>query len=128
MPLAFQKIDIALLTLSQGESEKRQVAGSLSACENATFPKDGRIDKRRGYGLVSVQYEVDGSRIAPANLFLNVASAHGELLVIGVDTLYAVVARGGDLGDGGLVARGPTLRGGAEVYHVATAALTVEAV
>lgn len=126
MPLAFQKFDITLGTLAEGESSKKTIPGTLALCQNATFPKAGRIDKRRGYALVNVQTEVDGTAIDPANLFLNVAVAHGELLISGVDTLYALADRDSNLGDGGLSARGPTLRGGAEVLHVATAQISVE--
>lgn len=124
MPLEFQKIDITLGTLAEGESAKRTLPGALAICENATFPKGGRIDKRRGYALVNVQTAVDGAAIDPANLFVNVATSHGELLVFGVDTLYGVTDRGSNLGDGALTSRGPTLRGGAEVMQVVTVQLS----
>lgn len=126
MPLAFQKFDITLGTLAEGESAKNTLPGTLATCQNATFPKAGRIDKRRGYALVDVGSTVDGNAIDPSNLFLNCAVAHGELLVFGVDMLYGLADRDSNLGDGALAPRGPTLRGAAEVLHVVTAQLSVE--
>lgn len=125
MPLAFQKFDITLGTLAEGESSKKTIPGTLAACENATFPKGGRIDKRRGYALLSLATTTTGQPIAPARLIVNVGFAHGEGLIFGYDTLYAVTDRDSNLGDGGIEVRGPTLRGGAEVLQVATAQISV---
>jgi len=124
MALDFQKIDITLGTLDEGTASKRSLPGELDLCENATFPKAGRIDKRLGYALVSVSAEVDGTAIDPANVFTAVASAWNTCMVFGHDTLYVLVDREGQVGDGALVSIGPTLRGNAEIIHIATAQLS----
>jgi hypothetical protein len=126
MLLDFQKFDITLGTLDEGTSAKRTLPGTLDVCENATFPKKDRIDKRLGLALVDVQHTVDGSLLAPANVFLGVGVAHGELLVFGVTTLFALAERRSNLGDGALVPRGPALNGGADVQHIATSQLSAE--
>lgn len=124
MTISFQKYDVPLGTIDQSASGKRTLPGALSRCENATFPKTDRIDKRRGLALITLAEESDSTPIDPYNVFHNVFEAHGELLLVGHDTLYGLVDRGGAVGDGALVTRGPTLRGNAEVRSVATAQLS----
>lgn len=121
MPLDFQKIDVLLTTLDEGTSSKRSVVGALDLCENATFPKSGRIDKRRGYGLVPVGTLADGTALRPRNVFHGAFVAQGELLVVGHDWLFALVDRQAQIGDGGLVRRGPAPRGNADVLGIVTA-------
>lgn len=122
--ITFTKFDVVLGTIDEGTSGKRTIPGVLARCENATFPKGGRIDKRLGLAIVDTVAEADGTAIDPSNIFHNSVVAHGELLLIGHDSVYGLVDREGGVSGGALVRRGPTLRGNVEVIHVATAQIS----
>jgi hypothetical protein len=68
--------------------------------------------------------DIEGDTIDPANLFLSAAALHGELVVFGYDTLFALAARTTAFGRGYLVPRGPTFRGNVAVMNVSTARLS----
>jgi len=124
MPLEVQKYELVLSTLGQHDAPQKSVPGELEVCSNATFPKAGRIDKRRGYSRVEVGVDIEDEAIAPDSLTVNVAVSREELLVVGYDTLYAVLDREGQVGGGALVRRGPTLRGNMSTTSVATSRLS----
>lgn len=121
MPLDFQKMPIILRGLSEHENPKAEIPGALRNCENAVFPKAGRIDKRRGYRLVNVDEDVHAEDIDPRNLFVNVANFRDELVVVGHHALYSLVGTDSSVFDADLVRRGPTLRGNVHVMQVVTA-------
>jgi hypothetical protein len=124
MPLDFQKIDVLLTALDEGTASKRSLPGALDLCENATFPKSGRIDKRYGYALVPVGTLADGSALRPRNVFHGAFVAQGELVIVGHDWLFSLVDREGQIGDGALVRRGPTPRGNADVMGIITSQIS----
>ncbi|MCA9656354.1 MAG: hypothetical protein KC501_40990 [Myxococcales bacterium] len=124
MALQFMPIEVIFRGVGEHSDPKTQIPGELESCENAVFTKRGRIAKRRGYQLVPVATDVEGDDIDPHNLFLAAGQIHRELVVIGYDTCWSLVARETAFGSGHLVARGPTFRGNVHVQHVATAPLT----
>lgn len=124
MALQFQPFEVIFRGLGEHDDPKTQLPGTLETCENAVFDKRGRIAKRRGYGLVSVDEDIEGDAIDPNNLLVNAASIHGELVVFGYDVLYGLASRTTAFGSGRLVSKGPTFRGNVEVLHVATASLS----
>ena len=124
MPLAFQPFEVIFRGLGEHSDPKTQLPGTLEVCENAVFTKRGRISKRRGYGLVPVDDDIEGNAIDPSNLLVNAASLHGELVVFGYDVLFGLASRTTAFGSGRLVPKGPTFRGNVEVLHVATASLS----
>lgn len=126
MALTFQPFEIVFRGLAEHDDPKTQLPGVLETCENAVFTKRGSISKRRGYGLVSVDEDIEGDAIDPSNLLVNAASLHGELVVFGYDVLFGLVSRTTAFGSGRLVPKGPTFRGNVEVLHVATASLSSE--
>lgn len=122
MPLAFSKYDVVLAPLAEGVSAKRSLPGELDLCENAAFPKGGRIDKRRGYALIDAQTAADGTAIDPSNVFHAAGVYWGELCIMGHDTMWSL-APGEGTTIGRLVPRGPVFRGNGELLAVASASL-----
>jgi hypothetical protein len=121
MPLEFQKMPIVLRGLSEHQNPKTEVPGALRSCENAVFPKAGRIDKRRGYRLVSSSTDTHGEDIDPRNLYVNVAHFRDQLVIVGYDTVLSLVGTGSSVFGADLVRRGPTLRGNVHVTQIVTA-------
>ena len=124
MALQFAKYDVILTALAEGVSDKRSLPGELDLCENATFDKGGRIDKRRGYGLVDVQTASDGTAIDPSNIFHAAGVYHGELCVHGHDSMWCLMDRDDAVAGGSVIRRGPLFRGNGEVLAVAVASLS----
>ena len=121
MALEFQKMPIVFKGLSEHENPKTEIPGQLRRCENAIFPKSGRIDKRRGYLILDLLEDTDGEIIDPYNLFCNVANYQDQLIVVGYDTLYTVASRTQSVVNADLIRRGPTLRGN---IHVGSPVIT----
>lgn len=124
MGLAFQAFEVLFRGLTEHDDVKTQIAGGLDVCENAVFWKKGRISKRKGYGLVPVLEDLEGDPLDPHNLFVNGASCHGELVVVGYDRLYSLAARVITFGSGRLVPKGPTFRGNVRVFTISTGSLS----
>lgn len=122
--LAFQPFEVVFRGLAEHTDVKTQIPGALDVCENAVFHKLGRISKRRGYGLVPVDEDIEGEPIDPRNLFLNGASVHGELVVVGYDRLFSLASRVVAFGSGRLVPKGPTFRGNVRVFTLSTGSLS----
>jgi hypothetical protein len=121
MALDFQKMPVVFRGLSQHKNPRTEVPGALRSCQNAVFPKEGRIDKRRGYRLVDSSVDVHGNPIDPANLYVNVTHFRDQLVVVGYDVLFSLAGTGGSVFDADIVRRGPTLRGNVHVTSIATA-------
>lgn len=121
MPLDFQKVPIVFRGLSQHKNPRTEVPGALRSCQNATFPKQGRVDKRRGYRLVSSDEDTSGTDIDPRNLYCNVAHFRDQLVLVGYDVLYSLVGTDTSVFDADLVRRGPTHRGNVHVTQIVTA-------
>jgi hypothetical protein len=119
--LDFQKMPVVLRGLSQHENPKTEVPGALRTCENAVFPKAGRIDKRRGYRLVNTDEDTHGTDIDPRLLFVNVAHFRDQLVLVGYDRVYSLVGTDSRVFAADLVRRGPTLRGNVHVTQIVTA-------
>lgn len=122
--LDFQSFEVRFAGLAEHTDPKTQIAGALDVCENAVFTKLGRISKRYGYGLVPVLEDIEGEDIDPRNLFVNGASVHGELVVVGYDRLFSLVSRVVAFGSGHLVPKGPTFRGNVRVFTLSTGSLS----
>lgn len=119
MTMQWAEQELLFEGLDQKTDRASLKAGRLVTCENVVF-EPGRLEKRRGYLAMSMVSDVEGVAIDPSNLFLGAATVADELVVFGLDELYAVVSRADAVDDRGIVRRGPLCRGTLTVDHVST--------
>jgi hypothetical protein len=120
-----ETVELEFIGTDQKKDSRKLPPGGLTIAENVVFDKTGRIDKRRGYGRHEVVEDVNGIPIQPGNVFTNVGTRADELVVFGVEWLYAVTSRTSAMDNAtGLVRRGPIARMNIRSQAIAVAPIT----
>ena len=124
-----QTIDVLFEGLQQKQDRRSTIPGRLERCDNVEFDKTGALNKARGY----MRVEVAGTAFAGTGFtttveveptLMRLATFRDELVVFGMERMYALASREVDIIDNGLVFRGPTFRGAARILPVHVAAIS----
>lgn len=120
-----EQIEVEFLGTDQKKDSRKLPPGGLTLAENVVFQKTGRINKRRGYSRIGVVEDVNGIPIQPGNVFVNVGTRADELVLFGIEWLYAVTSRTSAMdNDTAIVRRGPIARVSVRAQAIAVASLT----
>ncbi len=118
MPLDKEPFEIVFEGLEQKTDAKLLQAGKLTTAINVEFDETGAMNKRRGYlrsrfdnqGALGRTMETQASRVA---------TFRGELLVFGMEWLWAVADRDQNIDGDSLVRRGRLHKGNTKIQLVA---------
>jgi hypothetical protein len=125
-PLIFEPVEVVLEGLSQKDDKKATTPGRLRAAINVEFDKTHSLNKRRGFERVDVSANTLG--VDSESAFVSIATYRQELVVYGMQWIYAVLAIDQDVSSASVVRRGPAMRGNYRTHHVFSSALSEDEV
>lgn len=127
MPLPTQSIEVSLAGgLDQKTGELKRAPGHLERAINVETDKIGRLNKRKGYRLVSMD---DAFTSYDRDVIMqHLATRRGELVVISYDNIISLGSQGSNM-NGSVAAsyRGPCNRGNGRLIHISTSRTTRDA-
>ncbi len=110
MPLAKEPFEIVFEGLEQKTDAKMLKAGKLTRAHNVEFDETGALNKRRGY--IRYRFDTQGALgVEMETAACRTATYRGELLVFGMEWLWAVADRDQGIDGDSLVRRGRLHKG-----------------